>query len=108
MEKQKAIDLVIKLLKAQGLKKTRLNLETKAETDLVFVDLRKSSLYLVDISPKMRTAEEAADRRENLLEVMKKGMIAADRLFLLYLILDKPGGELPLPDLESNIIENYW
>ena len=108
MEKQKAIDLVIKLLKAQGLKKTRLNLETKAETDLVFVDLRKSSLYLVDISPKMRTAEEAADRRENLLEVMKKGMIAADRLFLLYLILDKPGGELPLPDLESDIIEIYW
>ena len=43
MEKQKAIDLVIKLLKAQGLKKTRLNLETKAETDLVFVDLRNSS-----------------------------------------------------------------
>lgn len=108
MEKQKAIDLVIKLLRAQGLKKTRLSLAAGAETELVFADLRKSSLYLVEISPEARTAEEAADRREILLEVMRKGMIAADRIFQLHLILGKPGGDLPLPDLESNIIENYW
>ena len=105
MEKQQAIDLVIKLLKAQGLKKTRLSLETSADKDLVFVDLRKSSLYLVDISEGVRPAAEAAARRENLQEVMQKGMIAADRFFLLYLIVGKPDMTLPLPDLEGNIIE---
>lgn len=108
MEKQQAIDLVIKLLKAQGLKKTRLSLEMSADKDLVFVDLRKSSLYLVDISEGVRPAAEAAARRESLQEVMQKGMIAADRFFLLYLIVGKPDMTLPLPDLEGNIIENYW
>ncbi len=115
MEREKAIELVIKLLRAQGMDRVRLKLPSHLaveESPQLFMIFQRGAMYLVELwqEKSLRELDFLEEERLALQKMLREGKLSADRVFLLRLLIGEAeeGASLPLPELEGEVIELYW
>lgn len=116
MEKNTAIELINKLLQSQGMKSVSLDtlsgIGSVLENNRIYIDFRKSSLYVVNLIDADHVVE-LEEQSRLLRHLFTQRKISADHIFILHLLLsDGSRREEDIhwrtPEMEDSIIEICW